>query len=181
VPRFNSFGLPRRALQRQLCFEAFSIAGDGRNGSLRAALDKADGCIPAIQRAIDFHAVPAFGMTNVIDRHLVVLAPEERHGVEGLTPAQHVARGHLTLTLGHDPVLNANPLAGVRIRPARDIARREDSGHAGFEEFVDRNATVHGESGLLRHRRRRLHAHTHDHEVGVDCRTATERDLSPGE
>src|SRR4029453_19630935 len=88
------------------------------------------------QRTIDLHTVPAFGVTDVVDRDVVVLAPEERHGVKRLTPAQHVARGRLTLTLGHHPGFNANPLAGVRIRPTGNIARRKDSGDGGFEEFA---------------------------------------------
>ena len=78
-------------------------------------------------------------------------------------------------------MLDANPLARVWIRPARDVAGREDSGNVGFEEFVDGNATVDSDSGRLRHRSRRFHACAYDYEIGVECRTPAERDFSPGQ
>jgi hypothetical protein len=43
------------------------------------------------------------------------------HRVERLAPPQHVARCHLALALGHDPVLDADALAAEWIGPARKV------------------------------------------------------------
>ena len=41
--------------------------------------------------AVDRQLVPFLGMADIVDRDVVVLAPEERHGVELLAQAEHVA------------------------------------------------------------------------------------------
>jgi hypothetical protein len=46
-------------------------------------------------------------------------------------------------------MLDADRLAGMRVRPARDIAGGIDAGHAGFEEGVHRDAMIEREAGLL--------------------------------
>src|SRR5665213_2040408 len=58
--------------------------------------------------AVDLNGVPCFGVPDVIDRNVVMLAPEERHGAERLALPKHVERRGLTLALGDDPVLDAN-------------------------------------------------------------------------
>jgi hypothetical protein len=45
----------------------------------------------------------------------------------------HVARGRLSLALGNDPVLDADPLIREPIGAARDVARREDPGDTALE------------------------------------------------
>src|SRR6202011_719438 len=91
---------------------------------------------------IDLDLVPLFGMADIKDHGVVMHAPEERHGVEWLPPAQHVARRGLPLALGDDPVLDADLLAAMRVRPAREITGGEDAGDAGFEILVDGDAAV---------------------------------------
>ena len=66
-------------------------------------------------------------MADVVDRDVVMLAPEKRDGVEAFAMSQHVARGDLALALSDDPVFDADPLAGPPIGPARDVSRRENS------------------------------------------------------
>src|SRR5439155_21505648 len=61
--------------------------------------------------------VPGCGVPDVIDRHVVMLAPEERDGGVALATAEHVARDRLALPLGDDPVLDAQPLAAVGVGP----------------------------------------------------------------
>jgi hypothetical protein len=46
-------------------------------------------------------------VTDVSDADIVLLGPEERHGIEALEQAEHVARGGLALALGHHPVFDA--------------------------------------------------------------------------
>src|SRR5258705_38277 len=72
--------------------------------------------------AVDGNLVPCLGVADIIDRHVVVLAPEKWHGVECLALPQHIARGGLALAFGHHPMLDPDILAGMRIGPARDIA-----------------------------------------------------------
>src|SRR5437588_315242 len=82
------------------------------------------------------------GMADIVDRHVVMLAPEERHGIEDFALAQHVARGGLALALRHHPMFDADVLAGMRIGPAGDVARRVDATDAGFEIRIHRNAAI---------------------------------------
>jgi hypothetical protein len=46
-------------------------------------------------------------------------------------------------------VLDADPFAGARIRPAGDVAGDEHAGHARLQILVHENTAVHGEAGLL--------------------------------
>ena len=48
-------------------------------------------------------------MADVVDRDVLVLAPEERDRGIALAAAEQVARGRLALPLGDDPVLDAQP------------------------------------------------------------------------
>ena len=61
-------------------------------------------------------------MPDVRYRHVVVLAPEERHGIERFARAQDIERGGLALPLGDDPVFDTDLKAAMRVRPARNIA-----------------------------------------------------------
>ena len=105
-------------------------------------------------------------VADVVDRHVVVLAPEEGHGVESVTLAQDVSRRRLALTLRHDPVLDPDALAGVRIRPARDVAGGKDAGSAGLEPLVHQDPAVDREAGLLRQLDVGPDADAGHHEVG---------------
>src|SRR4051812_31030726 len=117
-------------------------------------------------------------MSDVLDGEVVMPAPEERYGIERFAPAEHVPRRHLTLTLGHDPVLDADVLARVRIRPARNIARCEDSALARFEILVNDDAMVQGEAGRLGQRNCWPDADAHDDQIGVERAAAAEADGS---
>src|SRR4051812_33885672 len=93
-----------------LRFQRCAIAADCRDGERRVSLEETYRCVVRVERAIDLHPVPSLRMADVPNRHVVVLAPEERHGLEWLASAQHVARGRLRLTLGDDPMLDADVL-----------------------------------------------------------------------
>src|SRR4029077_1650183 len=123
------------------------------------------GGIVCLERPVDLHAIPSLGMPDVSDRHVVMPAPEKRHGVETLAPAEHVPSGSLALTLGHDPMFDANVLASPRIRPTRHVAGGKHARYPRFEKLVDDDPAIHGEARTLGQRHRRLHADTDDHEV----------------
>ena len=101
-----------------------------------------------------------------------MLAPEERNCTELLSISQHVARRSLTLALGNDPVLHANRLAAVRIRPSRNIAGRENSSGIGLQVRIDEDTMVEREAGLFRQFHPRPHTHANDHQVGLQRSTA---------
>ena len=73
--------------------------------------------------AFDLERVPAFGMADIVDRDVVMLAPEERHGGEILALAQHVARRVPGPGARHHPMLHADgrrryaDRASARYRP----------------------------------------------------------------
>src|SRR5262249_59499677 len=95
-----------------------------------------------------------------------------------LATSQDVAGRDLSLALGNDPVLDADALPRVRIGPSRDVAGGEDAGDARLEEFVDEDAVVGREPGLLRDRDRRPHADAHHDAIGIERPAAAERDAA---
>src|SRR5262249_31524902 len=77
-------------LHRQLGLEAVEIAIDRSNGEHAAVAAIAQQAVLRLDVALDRDRVPALGMTDIIDRHVIVLAPEERHRVEALFVPEHV-------------------------------------------------------------------------------------------
>src|SRR5262245_60639813 len=117
-------------------------------------------------------------MPDVVDRHVVVLAPEERNLGKSLLLAENVASCRLTLPLGHDPMLDPQILAGMGIGPPRDVAGGKDSRHAGFKVFIHCDAAIDLETGALSQLDSRPHPNADDDEVGRQCRAAFELDVS---
>src|SRR5262249_12041938 len=117
-------------------------------------------------------------MADVVDRHVVVLAPEERNLGKSLPLAENVARCRLTLPLGHDPMLDPQILAGMGVGPARDVAGGKDSRHARFKVFIHRDAAIDLETGALSQLDSRPPPNADDDEVGRQCRAAFELDVS---
>src|SRR6185312_7172404 len=68
-------------LHRKLRLEAVDVAvdrGDGEHASLGLVAQHA---VAPLDVAVDGDLVPFLGVADIIDRHVVMLAPEERHGV----------------------------------------------------------------------------------------------------
>jgi hypothetical protein len=65
----------------------------------------------------------------------------------------------------------------MRIGPARDVARREDSGCARFEEGVHDHSAVEPEAGFFRKVGPRAHANADNHEIGVEGGPAFQPDV----
>src|SRR5262249_50385144 len=163
------FGQSARALEIALGFETRCVAVNRGDGEDTAAAPVGHRRVLRAEAAVDFDGVPLLGVPDIVDAHVVVLAPEERDGVEALAQAEHVLCGNLTLALGHTPVLDANAVAGMRVGPPRDVTRREHAGNAGLQILVDRESPVGGEPGLLGPRDRRPHANARDDEIGIDA------------
>jgi hypothetical protein len=124
--------------------------------------------VSCIELPVDLSLVPIFGVPDIGEAEIVLLGPEERHGVEALPPTKDVARRGLTLALGNHPVLDADWFAGEPIRPACYIARCEDAGDARLEILVNRDAMIDSEPCLLCQRDRRSYPDPGNDEIGPE-------------
>src|ERR1700744_1654112 len=73
------FGL----FQIALSFEALKIAGYAGDRQDAAAAKIRHGAIARFQRAVDVHGIQGFRVADIVDREIVVLAPEEGDRVKG--------------------------------------------------------------------------------------------------
>src|SRR6202021_102992 len=106
---------------------------------------------------------------------LTIVAPEEGPRMECLPLSQHIARGGLPLTFGDDPVFDPDVFAGMRIGPARDVARGVDSGDAGFEVCAYGDTTIERKAGLFGQRQARADADANDDHICLQHVAALER------
>src|SRR5262249_8316418 len=97
----------RAALHLSFDLEALPIAEDRRHRQRASAQLVGHRAVGVLGLAIDLKAVPLRRVTDVVDGHVVVLAPEERDRIEALAAAEDVAGRGLALALGDDPVLDA--------------------------------------------------------------------------
>src|SRR2546429_2725756 len=110
------------ALHHELGLEARDITVDRRDRQRALATAIAHQAIARGDIAFDLDVVPGRGVADIVDRHIVVLAPEERGLPEPLVDAQHVAGGELTVALGDDPMLDADAVRRISAGPAPDVA-----------------------------------------------------------
>src|SRR5579863_6683838 len=174
-PRCAGEPLRRGApFHRQLGVEAGDVAEDRGDREHAAVASIADEAILRFDTAVDRDLVPPLGVADIVDRHVIVLAPEERHGVETLIEPEHVGRRGLALTFGDDPMLDAHGLAGMRVGPAGDVAGGIDAGRARLQKGIDDHAAVDLEARLLGQRQARPHADADNDEIGVESGAALE-------
>src|SRR5262249_31627845 len=119
---------------RSQALEIAAQRGDREDATLTQI---ADARIALRETPVDLNLVRPRAWTDVVNRDVVVFAPEERAHTDSLPLAEDVPRRHLPLALGDDPVLDPNALPRDRIGPARRVARREDVRIAGPEVLVD--------------------------------------------
>src|SRR6516162_6924398 len=162
---------------RRLLPEIIDVAEDRGHRQQLAVATIAYQAIARFDVTLDVEVVPGRGMSDVVDGHVVVLAPEERNLGKSLSLAEDVARCRLTLPLGHDPMLDPQILAGMRIGPARNVAGGKDSRRTGFKVFVHRDAAIDLETGALGQLDARPHPNADDDEVGRQRRAAFELDV----
>src|SRR5688572_31472427 len=108
-----------RSLEFDFRAQTLQIAVNDRHGQLPAApaiRDRAVAC-PGVELPVHLGLVPALGVTHVRKAEIVLLGPEERDRIEAFASTQEVPRRSLTLTLGDDPVFDADALAAEPIRP----------------------------------------------------------------
>src|SRR3989475_10271957 len=138
------------ALHRRFDQEALAIAVDGRDRLHAPGLAVGDQAASRSDASGDLDPIPGFGMSDVVDGDVVVLAPEEGHGAIRLPRAQHSPVHMLSLAFGDDPVLDPDGPAAARVGKTRDVSGRPDALRAGPQRGVDEDAGVHLQPGLLR-------------------------------
>jgi hypothetical protein len=98
---------------------------DDRERQFLAAAPVGDGAIASLEIAVDLCSIPSLGVTGVAEPEIILLGPKERHLVEPLALAQNVAGRNLSLPLCHDPVLDADIVAGQSVRQVGTIMRAD--------------------------------------------------------
>src|SRR5262249_60640215 len=81
--------LPLRALQFELGLETVDVAVDRSHREASPVLAVANHAIAPAQISLDIHGVPCGSVSGIVDRHVVMLAPEERHVGKGFAGAEH--------------------------------------------------------------------------------------------
>src|SRR5665811_914569 len=165
----------RLTLHLHLGLQACEIAeyrSDGEHPPLAFVFQQA---ILRLDIAVDRNLIPLLGVTNIINWHVVVLAPEERHRIEFLALTQHAERGDLSLALRDHPMFHADIFAGIRVGPARNIARSIDSGDARFEKGIHQDTAIDREAGPFGQCQTWPHPDTNNHEADFKHTTTFER------
>src|SRR5579872_299375 len=157
-----------RLFHRDLGIETGDVAVDRGHREHAPAVLVEDQAVLRADIAVNGDFIPLFGVTDIIDRHVVMLAPEERHRVEHLALPEHIARRGLALPLRDHPMFDANGLARMLVRPTGDVAGGIDAGNAGFQIRIDLDAAVDRKAALFGKCKTRLHADADDDEVGLD-------------
>ena len=120
------------------------------------------------QPAVDGGRVPRLRVAHVVNRDVVVLTPEKRHGIKSFAATEHVSRRGLPLTLRDHPVLHTNAIARMPIGPARDIAGSEHARRAGLEVLVHTHPAIDGQRSLLGKCEPRPYAYADDNEARLE-------------
>src|SRR6185369_1439212 len=124
------------SFHRRLSAQTLEIARNRCDGASAAIFLVGYSAITRIEASVHLNSIPLLSVTDVIDRHVIMLAPEEGDRIELVATAEHILRRGLALSFGDYPMFDANSFPGVRIRPAGGIASGEDSTHRGLEELV---------------------------------------------
>src|SRR3954468_5716904 len=99
------------ALHSKFRFQAVEIPIDRGNREHAVTALVCHRTILRLKRTVYFNGIPILRMADIVNGDVIMLAPEKRHRIKTLTPAEHVSRRHLALALRHDPMFNADTLA----------------------------------------------------------------------
>src|SRR5262245_64356926 len=80
------------ALHRRFFLEIVDIAEDRGHRQHLPAVAIAHQTVPLVDTAFDVECIPLFRVSDVIDRNVIVLAPEEWNVGKPLPLSEHVAR-----------------------------------------------------------------------------------------
>src|SRR6185437_504413 len=156
------------SLEVDLRAKAFEIAVNDGDGQFFACAPIRYHAVSRHKSPVDLGFVPALRVSDIGDAEIVLFGPKERDDVEPFALTKNIARGGLPLALGDDEMLDADWLARQPIRPASDVAGREDTRGARLEVLVHRDAAINREPCLFRQRDYWSHADADDDEVGLE-------------
>jgi hypothetical protein len=156
-----------------------TIARDRQNCQLAAAMSVSHGAVLRLESAVYVDPIPSPGVADIVEQQVVLLGPEERNCVEALARPEHVAGRRLALAFGHDPMLDADGLAGQPVGPTGDVACSIDARNAGLQILTDHDAAIDGYPGLLSECGPRPHPDTDDDKVGFEPFPALQCDPVP--
>src|SRR5215471_4859692 len=87
----NSLLLDRwLALHRRLKLQTLKVARYGYEGKRPPILLIGNCALACVKAPIDFNRVPLLSVSDIVDHHIIVLAPEERDGIELLPGTENV-------------------------------------------------------------------------------------------
>jgi hypothetical protein len=114
-------------------------------------------------------------MTDIIDRDVVVLAPEEGDGGKSLAVPEHVERSGLSLALGYHPMLDADALTAMWVGPACNVTGRPNGWRARFEIGIHDNTAINDKPSHVCKFGPRAHTDIDDHEIRLKRAAPLER------
>src|SRR5215211_2894058 len=162
--------LRRLLLQRHLGPEVVEIPGDRGDRQHAAIALEPQEAVLAGDVPLDGELVPLFGVADVADGNVIMLAPEERDSGKSLPLPDHVERRRLALPFRNDPVLDSKGLAEASIGPAGDVPGGEYPRAACFEKRVHRHAALDRQAGPFGQLGTRPHADADHHEIRLERR-----------
>jgi hypothetical protein len=102
-------------LHLKLALQALPIACSRRQSEQAIAALVGNTEVPGFEGAVEFGDIPLLRVTHIVDRKIIVLTPKERHCIKLLAKSENVPCSRLSLTLGHDPVLDATSRPFTRL------------------------------------------------------------------
>ena len=81
-------------------------------------------------------------MTDIVDRNVVVLAPEKRRVGKRRAVSNHIQGCRLPLPFRDDPMLYPDGLTRIGVGPSSDIACCVDTRDTRLEELVDNDPSI---------------------------------------
>ena len=85
-------------------------------------------------------------MADIVDRYVVVLAPKEGNSGKFLTMSHHIECSGSSLTLRHNPMIDPNVSASMRIWPARNVSSGKHTACTGLQTGIHDDAAVDDKS-----------------------------------
>ena len=122
-----------------LSLQTLNISEDRGNGERAPVALEVHKTILACDVALDLEFVP-FRMTDIVNRNIVMLAPEERNGSNSSRCPSMLSAAVRPCRSATTQCSTQNVLASVAIGPARDIAGREDPGMFGLPDESSRRS-----------------------------------------
>jgi hypothetical protein len=170
---------PRRAsssarllLESQFGPQTVPVPTDRGNGTFPPLPPETNDAVMGGWFAFDLQPIPVFGMANIGNGKIVMLAPEEGYSIVAHLPAQDVPRCDLSLPLGNNPVLDPDALTAGSVRPTDDITGGVDRPDTGPQKLVHQHPAINAEARLFGKRGGWSDANADHDKIRLDAMTS---------